>query len=87
MSTPSPDPSPQRPNLPTNPSANDGALTHAVSGGGLTLPNAGSMGALFAQALEDALNVPGLELLEIPLSPNRLFALVQAAQGGATNRG
>ncbi|HXF64476.1 MAG TPA: xanthine dehydrogenase family protein molybdopterin-binding subunit, partial [Caldilineaceae bacterium] len=45
------------------------------------------VGALFAQALEDALNVPGLELLEIPLSPNRLFALVQAAQRGATDRG
>src|SRR5688572_24507283 len=60
MSTPSPDPSPQRPNLPTNPSANDGALTHAVSGGGLTLPNAGSMGALFAQAFAKEELLPGI---------------------------
>jgi carbon-monoxide dehydrogenase large subunit len=29
-------------------------------------------GALFAQALEDAL---GIEMLEIPLSPNRLWEL------------
>jgi aerobic carbon-monoxide dehydrogenase large subunit len=36
------------------------------------------VGALFAQAIEDALDLPGrgLELLEIPLSPNRLFALL-----------
>ena len=38
------------------------------------------VGALFAQALEDALNVDGLEIREIPLSPNRLWELVQAAQ-------
>src|SRR5262245_40661301 len=33
------------------------------------------VGALFAQALEDALELPrrGIELLEIPLSPNRLW--------------
>jgi len=36
------------------------------------------VGALFAQALEDALDRPGLELLEIPLSPNRLFEIVRA---------
>ncbi len=35
------------------------------------------VGALFAQALEDALRVDGLEILEIPLSPNRLFELVR----------
>jgi CO/xanthine dehydrogenase Mo-binding subunit len=34
--------------------------------------------ALFAQALEDALGLEGFELLEIPLSPNRLFELVTA---------
>jgi CO/xanthine dehydrogenase Mo-binding subunit len=36
------------------------------------------VGALFAQAIEDALQLPrhGVELLEIPLSPNRLWQLV-----------
>jgi CO/xanthine dehydrogenase Mo-binding subunit len=33
------------------------------------------VGALFAQALEDALAQPGLEILEIPLYPNRLWEL------------
>jgi CO/xanthine dehydrogenase Mo-binding subunit len=33
------------------------------------------VGALFAQAIEDALGIEGLEILEIPLSPNRLFEL------------
>jgi CO/xanthine dehydrogenase Mo-binding subunit len=33
-------------------------------------------GAVFAQAVEDALNVPGLEILEIPLSPSRLYELL-----------
>jgi len=35
--------------------------------------------ALFAQALENALPDSGLEILQMPLSPNRLFALMQAA--------
>jgi hypothetical protein len=35
------------------------------------------VGALFAQALEDALQVPGLEILEIPLNPSRLWELVR----------
>ena len=39
------------------------------------------VGALFAQALEDALQVPGLEILEIPLSPSRLWELVQSGSG------
>ena len=39
-------------------------------------------GALFAQAVEDALQGTGVEILEIPLSPNRLFQLI--AQGGST---
>ncbi len=34
-------------------------------------------GALFAQAVEDALSEFNLEILEIPLSPNRLFELMQ----------
>jgi carbon-monoxide dehydrogenase large subunit len=34
------------------------------------------VGALFAQAIESALNIPNLELREIPLSPNRLWELV-----------
>ena len=33
-------------------------------------------GAAFAQAVEDALNI---EILDIPLSPNRLFTLIQQA--------
>jgi carbon-monoxide dehydrogenase large subunit len=38
------------------------------------------VGALFAQAIEDALGLPakGIELLEIPLSPNRLWQLTTA---------
>ncbi|HRF50021.1 MAG TPA: molybdopterin-dependent oxidoreductase, partial [Anaerolineales bacterium] len=36
------------------------------------------VGALFAQAVEDALNVPGLEILEIPLSPKRLWEICNA---------
>jgi carbon-monoxide dehydrogenase large subunit len=38
------------------------------------------VGALFAQALEDALAVPGLEILEIPLKPSRLWELVEEAK-------
>jgi carbon-monoxide dehydrogenase large subunit len=34
------------------------------------------VGPLFVQAVEDALNIPGLEILECPLSPNRLWELV-----------
>jgi carbon-monoxide dehydrogenase large subunit len=34
-------------------------------------------GALFAQALEDALQIEGLEILEIPLSPSKLWELAQ----------
>ena len=34
-------------------------------------------GPLFAQAVEDALNIPNLEILEIPLSPSRIWELVQ----------
>ena len=34
------------------------------------------VGPLFAQAIEDALSEYGVEILEIPLSPNRLFELV-----------
>jgi CO/xanthine dehydrogenase Mo-binding subunit len=37
-------------------------------------------GAAFAQAVEDALAGTGVEILEIPLSPSRLFALVQEAE-------
>ncbi len=36
--------------------------------------------SLFAQALENALNIDGLEILEMPLSPSKLFSLVQAAR-------
>ncbi len=38
--------------------------------------------AAFAQAVEDALGIDGLEIREIPLSPNRLFELVRDARGG-----
>jgi aerobic carbon-monoxide dehydrogenase large subunit len=39
------------------------------------------VGALFAQAIGDALGLPskGVELLEIPLSPKRLWELVSKA--------
>lgn len=37
-------------------------------------------GALFAQAIEDALRDYDLEICEIPLSPNRLFELVREAE-------
>lgn len=39
------------------------------------------VGPLFVQALEDALQIEGLELLEIPLSPNRLWEIVQETKG------
>ena len=50
----------------------------------LGIKGAGEAGAipvapLFAQAVEDALSDYGVELNEIPLSPNRLFELVAAA--------
>lgn len=37
-------------------------------------------GAVFAQAVEDALAGTGVEITEIPLSPNRLFELIEAAK-------
>lgn len=37
-------------------------------------------GALFAQAVEDALQDTGIEIREIPLSPSRIWELVQAAK-------
>jgi carbon-monoxide dehydrogenase large subunit len=37
-------------------------------------------GALFAQAVEDALHGSGVEITEIPLNPNRLFELIEAAK-------
>ena len=36
------------------------------------------VGALFAQAVEDALKDEGLEILEIPISPNRIFELLSS---------
>ena len=41
-------------------------------------------GAAFAQALEDALSEYGLEIREIPLSPGRLFELLQEAPSGGS---
>jgi CO/xanthine dehydrogenase Mo-binding subunit len=38
-------------------------------------------GALFAQAVEDALQIEGFEIREIPLSPNRLWELVAELEG------
>jgi len=37
------------------------------------------VGALFAQALEDALQIPGFEIREIPLHPSRLWELTREA--------
>jgi CO/xanthine dehydrogenase Mo-binding subunit len=47
------------------------------------------VGALFAQALEDALApiAPGLEIREIPLKPSRLWELVEAARQRSGGRG
>ena len=42
------------------------------------------VGALFAQAIEDALGPGGPEILEIPLSPDRLFALAGPLRGEGT---
>ncbi|MFQ5865274.1 MAG: molybdopterin cofactor-binding domain-containing protein [bacterium] len=44
------------------------------------------VGALFAQAVEDALIDYDLEICEIPLSPNRLFELVQESRGKITKK-
>jgi carbon-monoxide dehydrogenase large subunit len=44
-------------------------------------------GALFAQAVEDALAGTGLEICEIPLSPNRLFELISATRSPSPHRG
>ena len=41
------------------------------------------VGALYAQALEDALHREGLEILEIPLKPSRLWELVEGARRNA----
>ncbi len=38
------------------------------------------MPSLFAQALENALNVDGLEILEMPMNPSKLFTLVQTVK-------
>src|SRR5574341_292132 len=38
------------------------------------------VGRLFAQAVENALGIEGLEIREIPLSPNRLWELVEQAR-------
>lgn len=40
------------------------------------------VGALYAQAIDDAFSDIGLEIGEIPLSPNRLFTLLEAAKAG-----
>jgi carbon-monoxide dehydrogenase large subunit len=51
----------------------------------LGIKGAGEAGAipaapLFAQAVEDALNLPGFEICEIPLNPSRLWELVEKQQ-------
>ena len=43
------------------------------------------VGPLFAQAVENALARPGFEILEIPLSPSRLWELYQASVAGETS--
>jgi aerobic carbon-monoxide dehydrogenase large subunit len=44
------------------------------------------VGALFAQAVEDALDLParGIEINEIPLSPSRLWDLIAQTEAGST---
>ncbi|RMH87617.1 MAG: xanthine dehydrogenase family protein molybdopterin-binding subunit [Calditrichaeota bacterium] len=44
------------------------------------------VGPLFAQAVEDALSELDLEIREIPLSPNRLFELIQEARQKSPSR-
>jgi len=44
------------------------------------------VGAVFAQAVEDAIGDPGLEILEIPLSPNRLWEILQDQQRESETR-
>jgi hypothetical protein len=39
---------------------------------------------VFAQAIEDALSDLGVEVLEIPLSPNRLFELIGERRSGSS---
>jgi aerobic carbon-monoxide dehydrogenase large subunit len=39
------------------------------------------VGALYAQAIENALGIEGFEVLEIPLSPSKLWALVEKSIG------
>jgi carbon-monoxide dehydrogenase large subunit len=41
------------------------------------------VGPVFAQAIEDALAEEGIEILEIPLSPNRLWELVRTARAAS----
>jgi CO/xanthine dehydrogenase Mo-binding subunit len=41
------------------------------------------VGALFAQAIENALGDGAPEILEIPLGPNRLFELMRDARAGS----
>jgi hypothetical protein len=43
------------------------------------------VGPLFAQAIEDALAETGIEILEIPLSPSRLWHLVHDQKGKESN--
>ncbi len=55
---------------PLNPLGNKGV----GEGGCIPVP------PLFAQALEDALADYAIEILETPMSPNKLFELLQAAK-------
>jgi CO/xanthine dehydrogenase Mo-binding subunit len=41
------------------------------------------VGALYAQAIEDALGHDAVEILEMPLGPGRLFELMQAKSSAA----
>ncbi len=45
------------------------------------------VGAAFAQALEDALAPFGIEVLEIPLSPARLFEMLEEARPAGQGEG
>jgi aerobic carbon-monoxide dehydrogenase large subunit len=45
------------------------------------------VGALYAQAIEDALGEFGIEILEMPMSPNRLFELLVEAGSRIADRG
>jgi CO/xanthine dehydrogenase Mo-binding subunit len=44
------------------------------------------VGALYAQAIENALGIEGLEIAEMPLSPSKLWEIVEKAKNAGHMR-